>query len=104
MCIRDSYLTTEKTVRVSLDLKGLDLLDGATRDVRVLPRGDARLDWRVRAQAVRNAVITGKALSDEESDALELELPVNIPGVKLSQARGGSLAAGSSAAFDLSLI
>jgi hypothetical protein len=96
-----NYLTTEKTVRVSLGLKGLDVLDGATRDVRVLPRGDARLDWRVRAQQVRNAVITGKALSDEESDALELELPVNVPGVKLSQARGGALAAGTSAAFDL---
>src|SRR4029077_21173178 len=27
--------------------------------------------------------------------------PVNIPGVKLSQARGGSLAAGGSTAFDL---
>jgi uncharacterized protein YfaS (alpha-2-macroglobulin family) len=96
-----NYLTTEKTVRVSLDLKGLDLLDGVTRDVRVLPRAEVRLDWRVRAQQVRHAVVTGKALSDEESDALELELPVNIPGVKLGQARGGSLAAGSSAAFDL---
>ena len=96
-----NYLATEKTVRVSLDFKGLDVLDGSTRDVHVLPRTEVRLDWRVRAQQVRNAAITGKALSDEESDALELELPVNIPGVKLSQARGGSLAAGSSAAFDL---
>jgi uncharacterized protein YfaS (alpha-2-macroglobulin family) len=96
-----NYLASEKTVRVSLDFKGLDVLDGSTRDVHVLPRTEVRLDWRVRAQQVRNAVITGKALSDEESDALELELPVNIPGVKLSQARGGSLAAGSSAAFDL---
>jgi uncharacterized protein YfaS (alpha-2-macroglobulin family) len=96
-----NYLAAEKTVRVSLDVKGLDVLDGSTRDVHVLPRTEVRLDWRVRAQQVRNAVITGKALSDEESDALELELPVNIPGVKLSQARGGSLAAGSSAAFDL---
>ena len=96
-----NYLTTEKTVRVSLDLKGLDVLEGVTRDVRVLPRAEVRLDWRVRAQQVRHAVVTGKALSDEESDALELELPVNIPGVKLGQARGGSLAAGSSTAFDL---
>ena len=55
----------------------------------------------MRAQQVRSAVVTGKALTDEESDALELELPVNIPGVKLSQARGGALAAGSAAAFDL---
>ncbi len=96
-----NYLTTEKTVRVSVDLKGLDVLEGSTRDVRVLPRAEVRLDWRVRVQPVRNAVVTGKALTDEESDALELELPVNIPGVKLSRARGGSLAAGAGAAFDL---
>ena len=64
-------------------------------------RGEVRVDWRVRAQQVRSATITGKALTDEESDALELELPVNIPGVKLSAARGGSLAAGAAAAFDL---
>ena len=77
------------------------MLDGATRDVHVPSRGEVRVDWRVRAQQVRSATITGKALTNEESDALELELPVNVPGVKLSQARGGSLAAGGSAAFDL---
>jgi uncharacterized protein YfaS (alpha-2-macroglobulin family) len=96
-----NYLTTEKSVRVSLDLKGLDVVEGTTRDVRVLPRADARLDWRVRVQQVRSAVITGKALTDEESDALELELPVNVPGVKVSRAKGGSLNAGGAAAFDL---
>ncbi|MCX6626036.1 MAG: alpha-2-macroglobulin, partial [Candidatus Solibacter sp.] len=96
-----NYLATEKAVRVSLDLKGLDVLDGSTRDVRVLPRSEVRLDWRVRAQQVRTAAVTGKAISDEESDALELELPVNVPGVKLSVARGGVLAGGSSAAYDL---
>src|SRR5205814_9759171 len=82
-------------------VKGLDVIEGATRDVRILPRADVRLDWRVRAQQVRTAVITGKALTDEESDALELELPVNIPGVKLSQAKGGSLDAGAAALFEL---
>jgi alpha-2-macroglobulin len=96
-----NYLTTEKTVRVSLDLKGLDVVDGAARDVRVLPRAEARLDWRVRVQQVRSAVITGKALTDEESDALELELPVNTPGVKMSRAKGGSLTPGAAAAFEL---
>ncbi|MEO8596853.1 MAG: MG2 domain-containing protein [Candidatus Solibacter sp.] len=96
-----NYLATEKTVRVSLDVKGLDVVDGVTRDVRVLPRAEVRLDWRVRVQQVRSATLTGKALTDEESDAQELELPVNIPGVKLSQARGGALAAGGSTAYDL---
>jgi len=96
-----NYLTTAKTARVSLDAKGLDVLEGATRDVDVPSRGEAKVDWRVRARQVRTATLTGKALTDEESDALELELPVNVPGVKLSQARGGSLNAGASAAFDL---
>ncbi len=99
-----NYLTTEKTVRVSLDLNvtGLSLIEGTMRDVRVLPRADARLDWRVRVPQVRTALITGKALTDEESDALELELPVNIPGVKLSRAKGGTLDAGAAASFELS--
>ena len=35
-----NYLTTEKTVRVSLDVKGLDVLEGATREVRVPPRAE----------------------------------------------------------------
>jgi uncharacterized protein YfaS (alpha-2-macroglobulin family) len=96
-----NYLTTEKSVRVSLDMQGLDVVGGAKRDVRVQPRAEARLDWRVRVQQVRTALITGKALTDEESDALELELPVNIPGVKLSRAKGGTLDAGAAASFDL---
>ena len=96
-----NYLATAKTARVSLDVKGLDVLDGATRDVQVMARGEVRLDWRVRAQQVRSATLTGKALTDEESDALELELPVNIPGVKLTEARGGALPAGASTAFDM---
>jgi uncharacterized protein YfaS (alpha-2-macroglobulin family) len=97
-----NYLTSAKTARVSLDVAGLDVLEGATRDVPVASRGEVKVDWRVRAQRVRSAKVTAKALTDEESDALEMELPVNVPGVKMSQALGGSLAAGAApAAFDL---
>ncbi len=96
-----NYLPDEKTARVSLDVQGLDILEGATKDVKIPSRGEAKVDWRVRARQVRSATLTGKALTNEESDALELELPVNVPGVKLSEAHGGSLAPGGSAAFDL---
>ena len=96
-----NYLTNPKKVRVSLDLKGLDVLDGSTKDVEVLSRSEVKVDWRVRAQQVRSATLTGKALTDEESDAMELDLPVNVPGVKLSDPHGGTLSAGASAAFDL---
>ena len=99
-----NYLTSAKKARVSIDFQGLELVDGATRDVDIQPRGEVRLDWRVRARQVRTATVTGKALTDEESDALELELPVNIPGVKMGEAHGGALTVGSNAqtaAFDV---
>ncbi|MFN7997135.1 MAG: MG2 domain-containing protein [Bryobacteraceae bacterium] len=96
-----NYLTTAKTARVSLDAAGLEILEGVTKEVQIPSRGEAKVDWRVRAARVHSATLTGKALTDEESDALELTLPVNVPGVKLSQARGGSMPAGGSADFDL---
>src|SRR5260370_4633131 len=45
-----NYLASEQTVRVSLDAKGLDVLDGSTRDVHVLPRPEGRPAWRPAAR------------------------------------------------------
>jgi alpha-2-macroglobulin len=100
-----NYLESAKTAHVSLDVKGLDVLDGATKDVLIPSRGEATVNWRVRAQQTRGVTLTAKALTNEESDALEIELPVNFAGVKLSQSKGGSMSAGgttgSSASFDI---
>ena len=96
-----NYLDRAKTAHVSLDVTGLDILEGGAKDVEIPSRGEAKVEWRVRAGQAHTARITGKALTDEESDALELDLPVNVPGVKLWQARGGSVKAGGAAAFDL---
>jgi hypothetical protein len=96
-----NYLATAKTAHVSLDVKGLQILEGATKDVQISSRGEVKVDWKVRAQQVRSVTLTAKALTDEESDALEQELPVNIPGLKVSQSHGGSAPGGASAAFDL---
>ena len=97
-----NYLKTEKTARLSLDVKGLEVLDGSTRDVKIPSGGETKVDWRVRAAATGQAVLTGKALTDEESDAMELALPVNPYGVKLAQAKAGTLA-GASAEKDVEL-
>ncbi len=88
-----NYLTSTKNVQVSLDLKGLDVLEGSTRQLEVPSRGDARLDWRVKAKPVQEAVILAKALTNEESDAMELTLPVIPFGVKLRDAKSGALVA-----------
>jgi uncharacterized protein YfaS (alpha-2-macroglobulin family) len=88
-----NYLAATKSVRVSLALKGLDILDGQTRQIEVPSRGEAKLDWRVRAQSVSEADLLAKALTNEESDALELTLPVIPFGVKLNDAKSGSIVA-----------
>jgi uncharacterized protein YfaS (alpha-2-macroglobulin family) len=89
--IVQNYLAEEKTVRVSLDVKGVAMIEGATRDVKVASRGSAQVEFRLRADTPGSAVLLGKALTNEESDALELTLPVHPYGVKLSEARAGSI-------------
>jgi uncharacterized protein YfaS (alpha-2-macroglobulin family) len=87
-----NYLTTTKTVQVSLDLKGLEVLSGQTTPIEVPSKGEAKVDWRVRAQSVHETDLLAKALTNEESDAMEITLPVIPFGVKQSDAKSGSVA------------
>ena len=87
----ENYLANGKNVKVSLDVQGLEMLEGAPQAIDVPSKGEGRVDFRVRARAAGNAVLLGKALTDEESDAMELTLPVIPFGVKLSVPKAGSL-------------
>ena len=86
-----NYLATPKTVQVSLDLKGLDVLSGQTTSIEVPTKGEAKVDWRVHAQSVHEADLLAKALTNEESDAMEITLPVIPFGVKQNDAKSGSV-------------
>lgn len=87
-----NYLETAKTARVSLDASGLDIVDGSTRDVSVPVRGDVKVDWRVRTGAgATSAKLLTKALTNEESDAMELTLPVIPFGVKQTINASGAI-------------
>jgi hypothetical protein len=86
-----NYLASTKTVQVSLDAKGVDVLSGATGEISVPSKGETKLDWRIRAKSVQEIVLQTKALTNEESDAMELTLPVIPVGVKQSDAKSGSL-------------
>ncbi len=91
--IVQNYLPTDKVARVSMDLTGLQVLDGGQRDVNVPSRGLIKVDYRVRVLDVDSARVLGKALTDVESDAMELTLPVVPFGVKLAVSKSGSFAA-----------
>ena len=92
--IVQNYLPTEKVARVSMEFDGLQVIDGGTKDVNVPSRGLMKVDYRVRVLNVDSARVLGKALTDVESDAMELTLPVVPFGVKLAIAKSGSIAGG----------
>jgi alpha-2-macroglobulin len=96
-----NYLSDAKTARVSMDVEGVDVLDGGTKDVQVPSRGEVKVNWKVHVQQIRSVKIAAKALTNEESDGLEMNIPVDVPGVKLTQAHGGSLVPGATTAFDM---
>ncbi len=95
--IVQNYLPTEKTARVSMEFTGLQVVDGSMKDVPVPSRGTVKVDYRVRVLDVDSAKVLGKALTDVESDAMELTLPVVPFGVKLAIAKSGSVAGAANA-------
>jgi uncharacterized protein YfaS (alpha-2-macroglobulin family) len=86
-----NYLESEKKTVVSLAVDGLEIIEGSTQEIAIPSRADARVDWTVRAGSGTLARLTAAARTNEESDAMELALPVIPYGVKLSSARSGSI-------------
>jgi uncharacterized protein YfaS (alpha-2-macroglobulin family) len=86
-----NYLENDKTARVSLAVQGVELDGEAERSVSVPKNGEAVVTWAVRAPKIGEAKFVSKALTDEESDALELTAPVHPWGLQLSGALSGSL-------------
>jgi hypothetical protein len=88
-----NYLATEKTTRVSLEVQGVELASPAETSVNIPSNGEATVNWTVRASKIATATFLGKALTDEESDALELQIPGRPWGLQLNSTLSGSLAA-----------
>ena len=86
-----NYLSTDKTAKVSLDAEGVELTSPAEVSVNVPTNGEAVVTWNVRAPKIAQAKFLAKALTDEESDALELEMPVQPWGLQQSVAQSGAL-------------
>jgi len=87
-----NYLDREKTVSAVLELDGpcLELIEPADADsgshsasvrVAVAADGEQRVDWRVRVRREGEAVVRMKALTDIESDAMEMRFPAYVHGM-----------------------
>jgi alpha-2-macroglobulin len=95
-----NYLPLQKRVQLAVRLEGVALEgSNATQEVDVPSRSEIKVDWRVKTGVVSQAKITAEALTDEESDALELNLPVNPPGIPVRQTKGATISNSGSASF-----
>jgi uncharacterized protein YfaS (alpha-2-macroglobulin family) len=88
-----NYLATAKQVQVALELEGstLEPMDDAVRTVEVAAGGELRVDWRVKVTAEGQAVIRMKALTDEESDAVQMSFPVFVHGMLKQESFAGAI-------------
>ncbi len=87
-----NYLDTKKEVRVELQLDGEVLgpmEDPLVQTVQIAPNDEARVDWRVEVLDEGEAVVLMKALTDEESDAMEMKFPSYVHGMLKMEARSG---------------
>ena len=87
-----NYLDTAKQATVSLKVAGLDIVAGSQQGVTIASKGEATVLWRLRASQVGTADLTASAITDAESDALELTFPVEPAGVAKTLAQSGVLA------------
>ncbi|MGA3159861.1 MAG: MG2 domain-containing protein [Terracidiphilus sp.] len=92
--IAHNYLETVKDVTFALDVSGVDVIGGQSQKISIPAKGESYVEWRVRASTTGNVVLTARALTNEESDALEMTLPVLPFGVKQRAAGSGVVFSG----------
>lgn len=107
-----NYLKTRKSVQVILELEGgclvpakvMNTATGETEEadianpdhhvypattVNIDPNAEQRVDWRVKVVKPGEATVRVKALTDEESDAMQMSFPVYVHGMLKTESFSG---------------
>ena len=83
------------SIKISGD--SLRLLNAAEQKVKLGANSEKRLDWQVQAVKAGKVAITVKSFCGENSDALELQLPIEVKGITKQVASSGYIKARQSA-------
>ena len=90
-----NYLKNDKDVKVEINLEGnsLEVMknEKASKTITIEAGGEKRVDWLVKAVREGEASITMKALTDEESDAMQMSYPVLVHGMLKTESFSGAL-------------
>jgi uncharacterized protein YfaS (alpha-2-macroglobulin family) len=88
-----NYLPTAKHVKVRLELDGktLEMPSSTETSIDVPAGGERRVDWRVKAVHEGEAVLRMLALTDQESDAVQMKFPVYVHGMLKTESYSGAI-------------
>lgn len=86
-----NYLDADKGTKISVEVTGARLLDQGVHTVTIKKQGEHRIDWRVAAPQVGQVRLLAKALTDTESDAVEIPLEVVPHGLRKTVGEASSL-------------
>jgi uncharacterized protein YfaS (alpha-2-macroglobulin family) len=93
-----NYLKNRKSAKVLLELDGgcLGLMNGQkqTQSLVIAANNEKRVDWRVKVLKEGEAVVRMQALTDEESDAVQMRFPVYVHGMVKQVPKSGVMRAG----------
>ena len=82
-----NYLKQTKSTQISISVNGAQLISPAQQTVNIDPQGEHRVDWQISAAQTGQLTLLAKALTNTESDAVELTLDVVPRGLHETKAQ-----------------
>lgn len=77
-----NYLKEPKATQISISVTGANLIGSADQTVTIDKQGEYRVDWQISAPQTGEVRLLAKALTNTESDAVELALDVVPRGLR----------------------
>lgn len=79
-----NYLSSEKRTKVKFTAENVQAVNAEEQTITIPPNGEVRLDWNINVTGVTgDAKLYVEALTNEESDAVELKVPLQPAGLKI---------------------
>ncbi len=81
-----NYLDEAKETKINLKVENLQLTEGSEQTITIGKNEEKRIDWKVKVtEPIGFAKLTASALTNKESDAVELKVPLQPHGLQLAK-------------------
>lgn len=79
-----NYLSTEKNVKLKFRAGGLELQGDSVKQIKLASNSEERIDWNIKVTSPFGAAkLYAEALTNEESDAVEMTVPLQPRGLQM---------------------